>query len=260
MDTATYVYCLVSAPRKPPVARAPRGLPGARPPRLLDVGARLWLVVADVPRARYGADAINARLGDLDWVSRAAVAHEAVVEAFIGAAAVLPMKLFTIFSNDERAVSHVVAERRRIDRVIRRVGGKIEMGVRIVLDRRARNSHGGTAAVANARAAGAVSGADYLRRKKAQRDESVERAERAGAAAAALYSRLKGRAALARRRPASDVNRAEGSLLLDAAFLVPRARVRAFRSAVRREARTLAGHGYGVVLNGPWPPYSFIED
>ncbi len=253
MNEATYVYCLVSAARKPSLARVPRGLPGAGRPRLLEAGPHAWLVVADVPLSRYNGDAINARLGDLDWVSRAAVAHEAVVEAFVGAGAVLPMKLFTIFANDERAVSHVAADRKRIDRLIRRVAGRIEIGVRVVLDR-----HAG----ANPRAASSSveSGAAYLQRKKVLRDDTIRRTGRARAAAAGAYARLQKRAALARRRPASELNRPEGTLLLDAAFLVPRAKAGSFQRAVRREARALAQDGCGVVLNGPWPPYSFVGD
>jgi hypothetical protein len=51
--------------------------------RILDVDHRLYAAVADAPLDKYGAAAINKGLTDLDWVSRAAVAHEAVVESFI---------------------------------------------------------------------------------------------------------------------------------------------------------------------------------
>ena len=105
--TGTYVYCLVAASRRPPVSRLPRGLPGIGRVRLLGVGRHRFLAVADAPLDRYGEEAINRGLSDLDWVARAAVAHEAVVEAFIGASATVPMKLFTIFTSDERAVEHV---------------------------------------------------------------------------------------------------------------------------------------------------------
>src|SRR6266850_2633247 len=94
--TATYVYCVVAAPRAPRLARTPAGLPGAGRVRLLDLERGLSLAVADVPLARYGEAAIGRGLSNLEWVSRAAVAHEAVVESFIDAAAVLPMKLLTI--------------------------------------------------------------------------------------------------------------------------------------------------------------------
>jgi hypothetical protein len=48
---------------------------------VLDLDRGLFLVVADAPLARYGDDAIQRGLSDLDWVSRAAVAHEGVVES-----------------------------------------------------------------------------------------------------------------------------------------------------------------------------------
>src|SRR5262249_24276450 len=79
---ATYLYCAVRSPRDPvrgARTRRPRGLPGAGPPRALEAGSGLWLVAATAPMARYGADAIDARLADLDWVSRCALAHDAVV-------------------------------------------------------------------------------------------------------------------------------------------------------------------------------------
>src|SRR5262245_19145687 len=133
--TATYVYCLVAAPRAPKVTGAAAGLPGSGPVRLLDVGRALYLVVADVPLARYGEAPIRRGLSDLEWVSQAAVAHEAVVESFIDAPAVLPMKLLTIFKSDERAIAHVRGDRVRIDGLVKRVANHHEWGIRIVLDR-----------------------------------------------------------------------------------------------------------------------------
>ena len=85
--TATYVYCAVAAPRAPKPSRVAAGLPGAGRVRLLDLDRGLYLVVADVPLARYGEAAIQRGLSDLDWVARAAVAHEAVIESFIDATA-----------------------------------------------------------------------------------------------------------------------------------------------------------------------------
>src|SRR5258706_6060813 len=106
----TYVYCVIAAARRPRLTRVPPGLPGMGPVRLLDVEGGLFVAVADAPLNRYSEAAINRGLTDLDWVSRAAVAHEAVVESFITETAVLPMKLFTIFTSDDRAMAHVRAD------------------------------------------------------------------------------------------------------------------------------------------------------
>src|SRR5215471_11749186 len=110
MAYGTYTYCIVAHATRP---RPPRtgGLPGVGPVRIIDVDRGLYLAVAHAPLDQYGADAINRGLANLDWVSRAAIAHEAVVESFAGASAVLPMKLFTIFTSDDRALAHVRSQR-----------------------------------------------------------------------------------------------------------------------------------------------------
>ncbi len=257
MTPLTYVYGLVVSARKPSLARMPAGLPGASRVRLLDVDRGRYLAVADVNAREYDEAAINRRLSNLEWVSRAAMGHEAVLEALASRSTVLPMKLFTLFANDERAVADVSRNRVRFDALIKRVDGHDEFGVRVVLDRAK------AAAVGRGRgdrAKGSASGIAYLTRKKAQRDAVTELAARSRETVMDLYERLSRRARLARRRSASELPIENGPLLLDAAFLVPRTKARAFRNQVAREARALAPQGYGVMLTGPWPPYTFVQE
>ena len=255
----TYVYCVIGAARRPRLARVPSGLPGTGRVRLLDVEPGLFMAVADAPLDRYSEAAITRGLGDLDWVSRAAVAHEAVIESFVGETAVLPMKLFTIFTGDERAVAHVRAERARIAGVVRRVSNHQEWGVRVVLDR-GRAAGAAKAKRAPRASAGTRSGVAYLSAKKAQRDRTTELAARAREAVAALYDRLASRARESRRRTAAELPIEGGPLLLDAAFLVSRRRADSFQALTAREAKSLARHGYGLTLTGPWPPYTFVQE
>jgi hypothetical protein len=244
---------VIAAPRAPRLTRAPAGLPGAGRVRLLDLEGGLYLAVADVPLARYGEAAIERGLSDLTWVSRAAVAHERVVESFIGATAVLPMKLLTIFNSDDRALEHVRGDRARLDALVKRVANHDEWGVRVMLNspRPAKAMLGGAAA---------RSGVAYLSQKKAQRDASVELAERAREAVATLYDRLAEQSRVARRRTAAELPAQNGPLLLDAAFLVPRSRSKRFHAIAAREARSMSRDGYELMLTGPWPPYTFVQD
>jgi hypothetical protein len=260
--TGTYLFCLVAAGRRPSLKGVSRGHPGMGRVRLVDVDRRLWLVVADAPLDRYGADAINRGLSDLDWVSRAAIAHEAVVESFVSAPAVVPMKLFTIFTSDARAVEHIVRERPRVDAVLKRVANHVEWGVRVALDRTrtpAARKRPAPAAT-RARREAAISGAAFLTRKKTQRDAIAELAERAREVVAELYDRLAAHARVARRRAAGEQPVQGGPLLLDAAFLVPRTRSARFERLATGASRDSARHGYRVTVSGPWPPYSFIEE
>jgi len=251
----TYVYCVVAADRRPRLTRVPAGLPGAGAVRLLDVEKGLFIAVADLPLDRYSESAINKGLGDLDWVSRIAIAHEKVVESFIASTAVLPMKLFTIFTTDDRALDHVRAQRARVASLVTRVANHQEWGIRVVLDRAL------VAALSKKTAAPrSSSGVWYLTQKKAQRDASTQLASRARGAMADLFDRLAAKAGDAKRRAASELPVQGGPLLLDAAFLVPRARSAAFKALVARESKSLARQGYGLTVSGPWPPYTFVQD
>ena len=252
----TYVYGVIAADRRPRLTRVPVGLPGAGSVRLLDVEKGLFIAVADLPLDKYNASAISNGLANLDWVSRVAVAHEAVVESFVASRAVLPMKLFTIFKTDERALEHVRSQRTRIASLIERVTNQQEWGVRVVLDRAL-----ATAAASKKRAAAARgTGASYLAQKKAQRDVSKELASRARDTVASLFERLAARSSDAKRRSASELPAQGGPLLLDAAFLVPRTRATTFKTLAVRESKALARQGYGLTLSGPWPPYTFVQD
>jgi hypothetical protein len=252
----TYVYGIVAADRRPGLSGVPAGVPGAGPVRLLQVEPGLFIAVADLPLDRYSEAAINTGLANLDWVSRVAVAHEAVVESFIASTAVLPMKLFTIFTTDERALAHMRGQSARIASLVKRVANHQEWGVRVILDRAL-----AAAARPNRKApAKAATGVSYLAQKKADRDASKELASRARETVAGLFDRLAARSGDAKRRAATELPVQGGPLLLDAAFLVPRAGAASFKALTAREQRSLARQGYGLTVSGPWPPYTFVQD
>lgn len=254
----TYLYCLVRSARKPVIRRRRPGLPSARAVRAVDAGAGLWLIVSDVDASGYGEGAIAAGLKDLDWVSRCAMGHEAVVEQFLSKSALLPMQMFTIFTSDERALAHVARDRRRIERILRRVAGNVEWGVRVTWDEQAVR---GAVEQAHARRDGEPrrSGSAYLTRKRDLLDVSRTQLAKARAEATTFHRSLTRHARDAVRRTATEQAAAGSRLLLDAAYLVPSARAAAFRAAVRQRARKLAASGVSTMLTGPWPPYNFTS-
>jgi Gas vesicle synthesis protein GvpL/GvpF len=257
MSTATYLYCLVQSSAEPSLRGAPAGLPGAGRPRAIDAGGGLWLVAADVPLEQYGEKPIELGLKDLAWVSSVAVPHEALVEHLAkNGSTVVPMKLFTLFRSDERALEHVKGQRKRIDRLIERIGGREEWGLRVLLDEVAalRRAREGAQTVAS----GAPGTAFLLRRKK-EHDAAREVIEHARNRADEVFERLAARADDARRRPPPPGEIGK-RVLLDAAFLIPRKKTKAFQAAVRTETKKLAGRDYQLTLTGPWPAYTFVTD
>ncbi|HEY8077293.1 MAG TPA: GvpL/GvpF family gas vesicle protein [Labilithrix sp.] len=251
MAKATYVYCVVkSASAKPSLGKSPKGMPGAGAPRLLDVGGDYFAVVADAPLAAFSPEAIEPRLRDLDWVAKAGAAHEAVVEHALRAGTVVPMKLFTLFSSDERVRDHTVRTKKTLDRVVARISGCEEWGLRVLFDE-------ARAMKRAARGPAPASGVAFLKRKKELGDVRRRLAADAKDEVEALYGRLaKAVKRAVRRAPPSQ--ELAGSVLLDAAFLVPREKTKTFKSEVAKTAKGLAQNGYHVTLTGPWPAYSFV--
>jgi hypothetical protein len=253
-STATYLYCVAHGKRAPALGRAPRGLPGAGPVRAVDAGDGLWIVVADAPLARYGAAPVEARLRDLDWVAACATAHEAVVEHVARTHTTIPLKLFTLFNTDERALAHIARLRPALERAAERVAGRQEWGVRVHLDEaRARRVQRARATRATA---GITSGTRFLLLKKQEQQALREALARGRADVDATFEALAQTADDARRRPPDPVDGTR--LVLDAAFLLPPRRLTAFKRAARARATRLAQHGYTLTLSGPWPPYNFV--
>jgi hypothetical protein len=230
--------------------------------RLVPLGGELWLAVGDAPLSAYSGEEIERRLPDLAWVSACAVAHERVVGHFAALGPVVPMKLFTLFESDARAVAALSGERERLTAVLAKVVGRREWGVRVHFD-------SGRAKLLAASAPGPVplqeqepgpvSGRGFLQRKKEAQEAARSLATQAGAAVEATFAALSGEAAAARRR--EPMSPAEGPrLLLDAAFLVPEERTEEFERAVGTEAERLAAAACELTLTGPWPPYNFIEE
>ena len=245
----TYVYCLVAGQRRPAVARLPAGVPNAGPTRVIEAGGALWLVVASARADAYSAAALAEGLRDLDWVARHALAHEAVVERFLRAKALVPMQLFTLFTSDARALAHVRRRRRALDRVLARVEGCAEWGLRVSWrpqraprPRQTRRQP--------------ASGAAYLAATRDRLAGARHAAAATRAEAVRAYAALSKTTRAARRR--TDTESAPGSqVLLDGAFLVPRSGAVRFRTAVRRHAGAIEALGGDVSLTGPWPPYHF---
>jgi hypothetical protein len=254
-ENATYAYCVVQSPAAPDLAGAPPGLPGTAPLRALPVGGDLWLIVADAPLPDYSGEEIDPRLSDLAWVGDRALAHERVVEHFAAAHPVLPMKLFTLFTGDERAVAGLRERQEEIGRVLARIAGRVEWGVRVLFqEMKARQ------AVLNGAAEAPSSGKNFLLRKKAEQDSARALTGQVRAEVDRAYEELAQRAVAARRHEPVVGAEAGARLLLDAAFLVPQGDGAGFEEAVRRWADHLAEHACELTLTGPWPPYNFIAE
>jgi hypothetical protein len=279
---ATYLYCIVKCANpgrraggagSTKVVRFPGGLWGTERPRALDAGDGYRLIVSSAPLSLYGSAAIDAKLGDLDWLAERATEHEGVVEHAAKLGSVVPMKLFTLFRNDERALSNVRKMKPSLGRVVDRIAGCEEWGLRVLFDPTRQAPPASAAARSTRRRAAAprtevegrghsksaVSGTSFLRRKRALEEERRQAGARGAANVDELYERLLKAARGGYRRTAPRDEMAAGQVL-DAVFLVPHASAAKVKALVETSAASLVDDGFYVSLSGPWPAYSFIGE
>lgn len=245
-----YVYA-VTAPFSEPLSADLRGV-GDTVPRVLRHRG-LVAVVSDVPGGDFREEPLLAHLEDLEWVSDTARAHQAVVDALTHVTCPLPLRLATIYHDDEGVRGALEAGHAEFRETLERLDGRVEWGVKVYAERPAPSATAGPAPSAP------VSGRDYLRSRRravTARENVLEDAEQLGRA---LHSALSGHAEDVRLYPAQNpkLSRVPGQNLLNAAYLVPRDRSGEFIARLEQ----LGAHDphVRVELTGPWAPYSFAS-
>src|SRR5690606_20653848 len=136
---------------------------------------------------------------------------EAVVEHALSFGTVVPMKLFTLFASDERAVAHVAKLKKALDRSVAKIEGCDEWGLRILFD----EAEAARLAVAAARrSARPATGTSFLLRKKEQDEARRTTTARGAEDVDALFAAVSKIAKKAERRAAPSRELA-GRVMLD---------------------------------------------
>lgn len=218
------------------------------------VAGDLAAAVGSVPLGEFGAEALRRNFEDLAWLEATARAHDRVVMALVRHGPTVPLRLATVFLDDDR-VRALLAERRTdIESALDLVRDRAEWGVKVYCDRAAR-----AAAIADATVAdtGRGTGTAYLLRRRAElsAQETVERD--ALARSEEIHARLVEQAVGGRRQPLTDpvLTGRRDWLVLNGTYLVDDDRAAEFAAAVDRLGAQVPG--LRLELTGPWPPYSF---
>jgi hypothetical protein len=256
-----YVYAVLRRTPEAAVAVADlRGVAGD-PVHLLeptDPASPLAFAVGPVPAADYDEAPLEAHLHDLDWMESTVRSHHAVVAALVASgAAVLPLRLATVYPDEDHARHALDTRRAYFLSLLDRLTGHVELGVRIYVTPDITPPEPGPDA-GQETPTGLGVGRAYLaiRRRRQRRNEE---AWRTVAQAAAHLTRTAGTLAVDRvahtPQRGSLAGPAPGTDVGNDAYLVPADRVDAFRTGVLAAAEGIPG--LRVEVSGPWAPYSF---
>jgi hypothetical protein len=246
-DGLVWAYGVVPGAQPPPGAAGLEGRPVESIP-----GDGLAVLASALPASGYTAQALQERLEDLDTLAGLARAHDAVLERAHAEGDVLPFRMCTIYASPDAVRAMLTAEGRRLASRLARLHGMAEWGVK---------AFAAPPAPASAQPRPA-SGAEYLAARRAARERTEADRDALSRAVADVHARLAERAAgavLSRPHDRRLSGRRE-EMLLNGAYLVPRAEEEGFAAFVSGLAREPEADGLTLELTGPWPPYHFATE
>jgi hypothetical protein len=251
LTDAVYAYAvLLPSEAAERAVRELRGVDGL-PVRILG-GAGTAAVVSDVPADAFTEEAVAQRLDDITDLERLARDHHQVIAALASRTAVLPLRLATVYLDDDSLLRRLHADESHFRTTLNHLEGHDEWGVKIY-------AHPPTATPPPADRP--RSGRDYLRARRTSRD-GHELALQAAADLGARVDRTLAEANLVadvrHHRPQSAALSAKpGENVVNAAYLVPRKHTRSFQDRV--ELLAAGTSGVHLEITGPWAPYSFAS-
>ncbi|MFF5636109.1 GvpL/GvpF family gas vesicle protein [Streptomyces sp. NPDC012825] len=261
----TYVYA--AAPDTREVRASLQGLRGVSgaPVSLLPLPAAgpdpVAFVVSRVAPDEFDERTLKARFEDLEWLEGVARAHHEVVQTVARHDTVLPLRLATVYQDDDRARRALAAQHHAFAERIALLRGRSEFGVKLYVHPTGSTSPaadptGSPESREDAADASLSPGKAYLRRRRAQHSAQEVRyrhAQEAAERVEALASRFSTQRV---RHPAQRGALAgpEENVLNDA-YLVPHDRAEEFRTVLAAAMEGL--DGVRAEVTGPWAPYSF---
>ncbi|MEU4895389.1 GvpL/GvpF family gas vesicle protein [Streptomyces sp. NPDC044780] len=253
-----YAYAVVrdtgTPDAAPDVLAALEGVPGvAGEPVRAVRHLGLAVLAGTVPAEHFDEGPLRERLEDMAWLERVARAHQRVVDTAGAESCVIPVRLATVCRGEEGLRRMLADGRERFASALDRLEGRVEWGVKAYAE--APPPEEPPAGEPNA--ATALSGRDYLRRRKAQRRAAEQRWGHTEEGARLVHDTLAGLAERHRLHPPQDpkLSGVSDRNVLNAAYLVRREDSAGFAQRVGELAGRAAG--LRVELTGPWAPYSF---
>ncbi|MBP2707858.1 GvpL/GvpF family gas vesicle protein [Microbispora sp. RL4-1S] len=260
-DIGVYLYAVTQDTGRAP----PEGLRGVLGHEVTAVRrAGLAAYVSEVPLDQFGEEPLRRLLEELDWVEDVARSHHRVVETLSTGTPVAPVRLVTVYHGLDQVGDLLTRRRADFLRVLCRVSGRREWGVKAYATRPPERPPEGPASESAASGpAGAghgtaeSPGTAYLRQRKeslrGRREAWRSAAERAERLHAALGEIADG---ACRHRPQDPhLSGRDDVMVLNGAYLLDPAREPEFSEALA----AFRGEGMEVELTGPWAPYSFTS-
>ncbi len=223
----------------------------------------LYAIVTMVSPIEFGEEGLKNNLANMKWVEKNVRRHEMVVENIMENMTVLPFKFGTIFKTED-GVKKMLAERGAdFKKTIAFLEGKGEWGVKIYCDFKkfaasAIKEDKETKDLDEEISASGKGKAYLLKKKQDELIKSVVTQKVSGYTRDS-FERLKRTSLEAKinKTLPKEVTEKDEDMVLNAAFLIDKNRVKAFDDVLERLKTEYSDKGLVFEGSGPWPPYNF---
>ncbi len=249
-DDGVWVYAVTGDGPFPGGISGIRGVAGEELRTVTDSG--FTAVVGTVRLDTFGEEALRRNLEDLDWLADTARRHDAVVAAICAGGATVPLRLATVYFDDDRVRTMLRDNAEQLGEALQQITDRSEWACAPTSSDRAANPE------TRARRPGAPP-ALRISCSGAHRWPPESKPIRGGPTS---RRDLRGTGTVGGgRRPATalspDLAGRRSQEILNTSFLVDNGRHREFVTAVEELDARLSD--VDLVLTGPWPPYSFTS-
>jgi len=262
LDSIWYVYGIV--PGEFSAGALPEGLDDS----VVAVERRgdLAALVSVLDGASYAPERVEQSSGDVEWLSPRATAHDRVLTWASDHGAVVPLPMFSVFSGRD-AVRAMLDERTtQLSTALTRVRRGREYALRVyrvdaeLLDVIPEMSP--RLRELAEQAAAASPGQRYLLERKLDGEKRGELRNVTQQVVDDIVERLGGHAVeavLSSIPRVAERTAGSGTMVLNAAFLVPPSALEAFQETLTAIVSRHDQRGFRFDFTGPWPPYHFTQ-
>ena len=260
--SALWAYCVTRADHS--LSEAPAGVDPAAPVEKITHGG-LAAFASRVPLAEFGEDPLRENLNQLSWLERVARAHEAVLEDALTEGPIVPLRLCTIYTDEDGVRAILDREEEQLTATLDRLDGRQEWGVKLLLDpetlaQTARDRSPEIAGLQEERL-GRSGGGAYMMGRKLDRRLVELTQQLATEVAEDVRVRLEDATEDSVLNPPQnrDLSGHEGEMVLNGAYLVEASRTEELRELLGQLEERHRAFGARLELTGPWPPYNFAS-
>lgn len=220
----------------------------------------LAALVSRVPASEFAAEPLTHNLNDLVWLERIARGHEAVLDTALAQSTIVPLRMCTLFESESGVREMLQRRRESLTGALDALEGRLEWAVKVLVDRERLMDAARPPDSESAEAGPTGEGGAYLQRRRTERSARETATRLAADTAQQIHARLQDWALDARTRPPQnrELSGHEGEMVLNAAYLIERARTEELRGLVTELEEHHHGLGVRIELTGPWPPYNFV--